>query len=253
MSNVEILQALAELQRDLNQAGTLLSQVVTKLNAVSSQLMENMRTQPATVVPEAAAPAPAPEVPPVSQQRPPALEVAQETLRAFPTGPTEEARAPEGPTEEAPAAGEHRQAVLAPTERKEEQLGHFRGSGSLFARYLSPEVITTGKGFLRAGVAGLKQYVDDAMRIPPNRLLDWPTGFYRDTATSHQQFLIQTTRGAVLLDGLPEYETHPLVVLRSPLPSDRVIRPIDELEIMDVLFFKEALQKALNDLNEQVI
>lgn len=230
MTHLEMIQALAEAQRDLNQAATLISQLTTKLAAVTSQLMENQRSAP-TPTP---APAPAAQI----SQDQPTVEAA--VSLQLDTGPTPETVVPAEQTR-------IDQAEL----RRREQLGHFVGTGSLVARFLSPEVIIGGKGFLKPGVAELEQYKNDVTKMAPQRLYDWPTGFYRDAVTSGRLFMVNTSKAMVIYNQLPEAEAFPIVVLKSPIPAEQKSQSVDALPIMELLILKEALEKELRALSDK--
>lgn len=86
-----------------------------------------------------------------------------------------------------------------------EFIGHFIGTGSVFSKYLSPSILSGGKGFVEPGYGGFYQYNDDALKISPQSLQqnDWPSGFYRDSSTRLQQFLIMNGKVQVLVTNLP--------------------------------------------------
>jgi hypothetical protein len=87
----------------------------------------------------------------------------------------------------------------------EEYIGHFIGSGSVFAKYFSPEVYAFGRGFVKPGYGGFGEYEDDAMRTAPAALRehDWPSGFYIDTITKLTQFFMGNAKMQVLVTNLP--------------------------------------------------
>lgn len=84
-------------------------------------------------------------------------------------------------------------------------LGHFIGTGSLFSKYFSPENISGGKGFVTPGYGGFHQYKEDALQVAPVLLHEnaWASGFYRDTTTRLQQFLLMSSKMQVLVVNLP--------------------------------------------------
>jgi hypothetical protein len=61
---------------------------------------------------------------------------------------------------------------------------------SLLLNYLSPGTALGGKGFIKA-TDDLEQYSEDVMLMPSDTLSGYPTGFYRDSVTMQEQFLIK--------------------------------------------------------------
>lgn len=133
-------------------------------------------------------------------------------------------------------------------EKKQEQLGHFVGTGSLFARFLSPQVHAAGKGVLRPGVAGLQKYSDDIIMVPPQYLREWPSGFYRNQQSKALQFMINTPRVIAIVPLLTNFNQLPLVLLQTMASTQ--LQSIDELELMDILLIKEALEAELRQLSD---
>lgn len=80
----------------------------------------------------------------------------------------------------------------------------FFGSNSLLTRYLSADAIAGGQGVIAAGWV-LKQYTDDILTAIPQRLLMWPSGFYRNATTKDQQLFLKSPdrHHLVCIDGLP--------------------------------------------------
>lgn len=157
------------------------------------------------------------------------------------------APAPEGPTEE---VSESEKITAFEEQRKTEQLGHFTGSGSLFARYLSPAVHNAGKGFLRPDVAGLKQYNEDVTQLSTSKLMNWPTSFYRDRATKVQQFLVVCDKGAVVVSHVLDFHSPIYVSLKQPGNPTPLI-PLDQIPLMDLLVLKESVERSLQALNDK--
>ena len=87
----------------------------------------------------------------------------------------------------------------------EDYLGHFIGSGSVFAKYFSPEVYRLGRGFAKPGYGGFGEYEQDALRVAPAQLreFDWPSGFYLDQETRLLQFYMGNAKLQVLVTNLP--------------------------------------------------
>jgi hypothetical protein len=87
-------------------------------------------------------------------------------------------------------------------------LGHFVGSGSVFAKYFSPEVYILGRGFVKPGYGGFGEYEEDVLRIAPQQLreYDYPSGFYTDEATKLLQFYLGNAKMQVTVSNLPNTE-----------------------------------------------
>jgi hypothetical protein len=107
------------------------------------------------------------------------------------------------PTRELVGGQPHGAAAL-PTDAQQ-YIGHFIGGGSLFAKYMSPEILGGGKGFVVPGYGGFDQYKEDAQRVAPAALYEnsWASGFYRDAVTRLQQFLLMSAKVQVLVVNLP--------------------------------------------------
>ena len=130
-------------------------------------------------------------------------------------------------------------------------MGHFTGNGSIFCRMLSPEVITSGKGFVKPGYGGLLQYTEDAQAVGPVALHDnkWPNGFYTDDRTKRKQFYVNTTAALVLLPALPGNNDMPLVAPK-PITAESVWKPLNRaLAPRDVLVLKDHLESLLTNMN----
>jgi hypothetical protein len=167
---------------------------------------------------------------------------------------------PRGPTREVPQHEQRRapqpeNPARTPDPQREkylEQLGHFTGNGSLFSRHLSPSVLASGKGFLKPDVAGLEQYSDDVLQLTPQRMADWPTGFYRDRQTSEVQFMLVSARGVVVVPMLPKSDQIPMVAL-APISGQSQLMPVNELPMMDLLMLKESVEASLKKLSDSVV
>lgn len=82
--------------------------------------------------------------------------------------------------------------VPLPMVKTEEQIAfrnHFVGRSSLFARFLSPTIVNSGRGFIKP-VDGFKQYEEDITSVDLSNLLEWPSGFYRNRETKEPQLFI---------------------------------------------------------------
>lgn len=94
--------------------------------------------------------------------------------------------------------------VVSIDSRKIHPIYDIIGPRGVFSKYLSPAVITCGKGFIRP-IEGFPQHEDDILNISPKYLLCWPNGFYRNAVSKNEQFLLQIENiGALCLDKLPD-------------------------------------------------
>jgi hypothetical protein len=115
-----------------------------------------------------------------------------------------------GPQEEGVTERRHPGA----TEDNSQYIGHFAGAHSLFVRFLHPEVTTGGRGFVKPGYAGLKQYKQDISQISADVLKaeqDWLTGFYRNGTTGTRQLFVRLGSAMVLVDNPMMPNNMPLV------------------------------------------
>lgn len=121
---------------------------------------------------------------------------------------TPASQSPVRPTRVAPA-DQHQPTTQAPAPQAQQSAEdfskHFYGSGSIFAKFLSPSVFALGRGFTEPGRGGLEQYNEDVLRMTPRDLEvhQWPTGFYRDAASRLQQLLIRNNKVQVIISNLP--------------------------------------------------
>lgn len=152
------------------------------------------------------------------------------------SGPQEEVEPPQG-----------RQHPVA-TEDNSQYVGHFAGAHSLFVRFLHPEVTTGGRGFVKSGYAGLKQYKQDISQISADVLSaedDWLTGFYRNGTTGTRQFFVKLDSAMVLVDNPMMPNNFPLIAFRTASPVVwRQLRTltVDELHVVHdqlLALFKE--------------
>lgn len=82
-------------------------------------------------------------------------------------------------------------------------MNQFMGENSLFVEFLSPEVITGGKGKIRP-TKSLPQFEESITHAPLFRVMGWPTGFYLDYVTREVQFLLHVDDvHAFIVTGLP--------------------------------------------------
>jgi hypothetical protein len=150
---------------------------------------------------------------PISERVTSMLSAAPGVVHQRPTA--EAARPAAQPTAAAPTEDQQRQALELEHRKTLDLLKNFKGSGSIFARYLSPDVIKSGKGALKPGRSGLVQYTEDVRQLTPQHLASWPSGFYRNNATSHAQFMMVSGMVIVVVDGLPENEADVTIHIRS--------------------------------------
>lgn len=268
---------LLEAANEVSSARELLAKAQSKLMSIIGQA--HVFGVPKTVIPATDTPVPpavAPAQPDTAPQKisdlpvsgtttavaaraawtPPSLDFSDEALADVPRS----AKSTPAPRTSAPAA-QPETAASGPTEevsetdriqafedqRKSEQLGHFMGIGSLFARYLSPDVISSGKGFLRPGVAGLKQYSEDVNKLSTSKLMAWPTSFYRDQSSKCQQFLVVCDKGALVVPQLPDSNVMPKVSLKQPGGPTALVA-LSEIPLMDLLMLKESVERVLVEL-----
>lgn len=68
-------------------------------------------------------------------------------------------------------------------------LDRLAGPTSVFIRYLSPATIRKGRGFIKP-CETFQQYEEDVSSADCERVISWPSGFYRDRETKETQFLL---------------------------------------------------------------
>jgi hypothetical protein len=106
------------------------------------------------------------------------------------------------------------------------------GDSSIFTEYLSPSIIYNGKGFITV-TDDFKQYVNDIDEINAADLVNWPSGFYRNSNTMERQLLLVTKSFIVLLDGLPVNTRMPFVY-KLPYKAHSGILSVDDLSSKDL-------------------
>lgn len=76
----------------------------------------------------------------------------------------------------------------------------------LINQFLSPKVAMYGRGFLHPEHGtNITQYMEDVVRAPLANKATWPTGFYRDSASGAQQFMINANGLLVIVDKVDSY------------------------------------------------
>lgn len=293
LTKKELIQQLLDINHRLAGAAAAVAQERDRLNELIDQVHLHMpeetvvvpaATPVAPVAPLASSATPAP----LQRRSPPPLDFSDQTLADVPQSPLSripvgpaQAAAPrrqlpfpgtvinqqgevihQGPTEE--VAAQPTEEVAAPpaapsvreqfAARQQEQLGHLFGVGSLFARFLSPEVIVAGKGMIKPQQPGtIKKYSNDIAEMLPERLKDWPTGFYRDAKNSQLQLLLHTTKGLVRLPDLSRADQQqPVVALKRLGGEYSDWAAADQLELMDLLIVIEAVKNELTNLTSQI-
>ncbi|EKD22555.1 MAG: hypothetical protein ACD_84C00047G0002 [uncultured bacterium] len=77
------------------------------------------------------------------------------------------------------------------------------GEKSFFIKWLHRSVVRNGQGLVDV-CNKLPRFGADALTTPPHILINWPSGFYRNAATTDTQLLLRLNdRYAVCVDGLP--------------------------------------------------
>jgi hypothetical protein len=101
--------------------------------------------------------------------------------------------------------------------------------GERLTQYLSPSVLPAGRGFVKPGVAGLKEYRE---RLPENaeQLCTWPDGFYRSFSNSIEQCLFKTPSFLVVIDGIATATLNCKVYFRSKLGESVVMQEMNMTE-----------------------
>lgn len=280
MNNKELLDALHKVQHELQVAEMAVNLVRGKMAAITSQLQENLRTGGQLLTPESppSSNAPAgetayPMVAPATQAlRPtlPSLDFSEAVVQGVPQSPASRIapqaaptptpapvspRQPNslGPKSSGPTPEEEPRVQVNMESKRVEQLQHFFGTGSLFARYLSSEVIEAGKGMIRPRQPGsIKQYKEDLQAAAPNSLAEWPTGFYRNAGTSALQFLLQTDKYLVFLPVLSQDSSAVVLVAEKPLLPSSDWQPVGAMALMDILFVKQHVESELQKLTAAI-
>jgi hypothetical protein len=134
------------------------------------------------------------------------------------------------PEEEGPTP-ESRPVTLDEEALHKEMIKHYQGNGSLFARFLSSEVITGGKGMLKPGAREMVQFKQDITKVSAAKLASWPTGFYRNGTTGSLQFFIRTALVCAFIDNLMDNEG-PVWVMALPQPGSTL--SVDKFPIQNV-------------------
>ncbi|MNU19577.1 hypothetical protein D3C71_78060 [compost metagenome] len=133
--------------------------------------------------------------------------------------------------------------------KSEELRRHFRGSGSIFARYLSPDIISNGKGAFKPGRADLKEFQEDAGQIQPEKLMNWPLGFYRNAQTKHMQLMVPTPQAIVIAEGLPSDTGRVTFHFRNATaPGGWETKPLEQLTVTQLMQFASLVEAIFSRL-----
>ncbi|BDD79586.1 hypothetical protein [Burkholderia phage FLC9] len=146
-----------------------------------------------------------------------------------PQAPISASGAHRKPTVEGSAAAGPTPVAAATPANEVDYFGHFFGTGSIFAKFLSPTVFTTGRGFVAPEYAGLKQYTQDVTTLSPRDLEvnQWPNGFYRDETSRLGQLFLRNSKAQVIVTNLPHGDG-PIYVSFAPFEQRVDIRTLSQ-------------------------
>jgi hypothetical protein len=192
---------------------------------------------------------------PVPQSRASSVEDTMLTMVA--DALTQELPAPVMPTPAAPPVvaeklftSEASAAQLMRSKMKEQE-ANFTGNGSVFARFLSSDVISGGKAFLKPGVAGLQQYTEDINKPGYAAIVNWPTGFYRDEQTKQMQFFVRSENYMVIVEELPLNTGMPKFI-KLPLGDSPIALRPSYLSMEELIERRDDLERILGNLNNLI-
>lgn len=138
-------------------------------------------------------------------------------------------------------------AQLIRTKMKEQEANFF-GNGSVFCRFLSSDVISGGKAFLKPGVAGLQQYTEDITKPGYGSIISWPTGFYRNEETRQMQFFVRSDNYMVIVEDLPLNTNEPKFI-KLPLGDSPIALRPSYLTMEELMDRRDDLERILGKLN----
>ena len=130
---------------------------------------------------------------------------------------------------------------------------NFIGHHSLFTKYLSSTVINSGKGFIKP-TDKFAQYEEDALQAPIDKMIGWPSGFYRNIYTKETQLLISTTNsetGEIVvfcIDGLPGNDGYVFVASDYTVDKKHILQ-INDIDHLTAL--TNLLSRALDHINSE--
>lgn len=138
-------------------------------------------------------------------------------------------------------------AQLIRTKMKEQE-ANFTGNGSVFCRFLSSDVITGGKAFLKPGVSGLQQYAEDITKPGYGAIINWPTGFYRNEKTRQMQLFVRSDNYMVIVEDLPLNTSEPKFI-KLPLGDSPIALRPSYLTMEELMDRRDDLERILGKLN----
>jgi hypothetical protein len=80
-----------------------------------------------------------------------------------------------------------------------------KSPGEVLTQYMSPAILTGGRGFVQPGASGLKRYRETLLNnddLKPDELVTYPDGFYSADPQGQDEFFIKTPNFMVLVHGL---------------------------------------------------
>lgn len=132
-----------------------------------------------------------------------------------------------------------------------EQRKHFVGTGSLFARHLSPSVMSNAKGFMAPDFNGLKQYKEDVSRLSPEVMAKWPAGFYRNKTSQMQQFMFKTATMIIVLDNLPSHDRKPFFIINLNKDMTPQRLELDDMTLTQLMQARDEFMAAYHRLDPE--
>jgi hypothetical protein len=137
---------------------------------------------------------------------------------------------------------------------KNDNLIPVSGFFTLFQKYLSPQVYTDGRGFIKPNKT-FGQYEEDIAELSYEYLRPWPSGFYRNKDTKETQLLVNVQDKYIfVVDHLPGTIGTIRVVTYSGTVSFEstavVFGPMNASGINTSEFLKEALELLETELKQ---
>lgn len=140
---------------------------------------------------------------------------------------------------------------------------------NLLATYISPEVWTMGMGFLKPAVwtggeqedygRKLLQYQEDITKMDIDKLLNWPSGFYRDSQTKRPQLLIKAntcwllfSQSTTQLLSEPPQQATPAIhgFFISPIGEGITRIALDDMTLEQIQTLSEEMKQSLELLTQ---
>lgn len=115
------------------------------------------------------------------------------------------------------------------------------GDESLFCRFFASHVIEGGNGVIVPNGRHPQplQHADDVTRAPESKLIYWKTGFYRNRDSGELQFLLHTEDAVIYIDGLPDNDGIPVILLVEPRSGDITVVDLEAPENTPEVDFDE--------------